>query len=55
MLKENGFPIKEISYSYGEVMEETELKEATELNLSASTFTAPKDYQKVGIMEVMNK
>ena len=55
MLKENGFPIKEISYSYGEVMEETELKEATELNLQASTFTAPKDYQKVGIMEVMNK
>ncbi len=55
MLKENGFPIKEISYSYGEVMEETKLKEATELDLQASTFTAPKDYQKVGIMEVMNK
>jgi len=55
MLKENGFPIKEISYSYGDVMEETELKEATELNLQVSTFTAPKDYQKVGIMEVMNK
>ena len=37
------------------VMEETELKKATELDLQASTFTAPKDYQKVGIMEVMNK
>lgn len=55
MLKENGFPIKEITYSYGELMEETVLKEATELDLPASTFTAPKDYQKVGIMEVMNK
>jgi len=55
MLKENGFPIKEITYSYGELMEETVLKEATELDLPASTFTAPKDYRKVGIMEVMNK
>lgn len=55
MLKENGFPIKDISYSYGELMEETVLKEAIELDLPASTFTAPKDYQKVGIMEVMNK
>jgi len=55
MLKENGFPIKDISYSYGELMEETVLKEATELDLPASTFAAPKDYQKVGIMDVMNK
>ncbi len=54
MLEVNGFPIKEISYSYGQVMEETELKEATELDLPASTFAAPKDYQKAGIMEVMN-
>ena len=55
MLKENGFPIKDISYSYGELMEETVLKEVTELDLPASTFSAPKDYKKVEIMEVMNK
>jgi len=53
MMLSGGFPIKEISYSYGSKMEETQLVDAQNITLDGDLFTKPADYTKGGIMEIM--
>ena len=53
MLKNGGFPIKEIMWSFGEVINKTELKEAMKQKIPASAFQAPSDYSKGSLMDVM--
>ena len=53
MLKNRGFPIKEIMWSYGEMINKTELKEAIEQDIMASAFQVPSDYSKGSLMDVM--
>ena len=52
MLKSNGFPIKEISYAYGEVMETVVMTSAEETSLSDDIFQAPEGYTKGGLLQV---
>lgn len=54
MLKKNGFPIKEIHYSFGERTEEIRLKSAEKKNLSNDLFNVPVDGQKVGLSEMIS-
>lgn len=53
MLKNGGFPIKEIMWSYGKVISKTELKEAIEQNIPESVFQVPSEYSKGSLMNVM--
>ena len=55
LLQSKGFPIKEITYEFGEIMDDTELIEATELDLPSSTFDSPSGYQKAKILEVFER
>ncbi len=53
VLKNGGFPIKEIMWSFGEVINKTELKEAIKQNIPASVFQVPSDYSKGSLIKVM--
>ena len=53
MIKTKGFPIKEITYSFGEVLETVELVSAEDTALSDDIFKAPEGYKKSGLLELM--
>jgi len=53
LLKSNGLPIREITYNFGEIYETSELVSAEELILPEAMFTAPADYTKVDLMQLM--
>jgi len=53
LMQNNGFPVKQVTYSYGEVEETTVLKEATEITLSNEIFEAPTGYSDSKLFEVM--
>lgn len=53
LLKSNGLPIREITYNFGEIYETSELVSAEELILPEEMFSAPSDYSKVDLMQLM--
>ena len=55
LLTNNGYPLREIDYSYGEVMMNSEIKDIREVDLPSSTFEIPPGYQSGELIEVMGQ
>ena len=54
-LMSKGYPIREISYSYGDIMDETELISAEKTNIPDSEFLLPSAYNKTGLMDLLSQ
>jgi hypothetical protein len=53
MIKNSGFPIKEVTYSYGEISETVELVSAEQSTLPADMFDVPDGFTKVNLIQAM--
>jgi len=53
LIKKSGFPIKEVTYSYGEVSETVKLVSAEQTTLPADMFEVPANFTKVNLLQAM--